>query len=298
MSPLLFITLMDEIAKECREHTRGITIGLRHLKKVNISELIYADDLVIVANKESDLQRNVEVWVGKFDKYGMNVNIKKTETMMVSKRDEGPVNILIKGETVNQTTDFRYLGTVLNSQGDYEPDINNRINNANKLYHAINWPFIRKKEVSLETKIKIFNSVYVPVLIYGCEAWTLNDRLKSRIQASEMKYLRATIGVTRRDRIRNEYIRERVKVTPILDKIEQRQLGWFGHLTRMTNTRGVKQIWTAGDDTKRKRGRPTRTWNDGVAKALKKRGLSWQEGTILAQNREGWKNCCMTTSTP
>ncbi|CAG9830820.1 unnamed protein product [Diabrotica balteata] len=74
-------------------------------------------------------------------------------------------------------------------------------------------------------------------MTYGTENWILNKRHQSRIQAAEMKYPRKTIGEKRTDRIRNEEIRERLKIKPILDSIKEKKLAWFGHLTRMDNNR-------------------------------------------------------------
>jgi hypothetical protein len=81
-------------------------------------------------------------------------------------------------------------------------EIINRINSVNKLYYARNRVFIKRKEQ------KIFNRVYVPVLTYVCEKCRINT-LKSKIQACEMKYVRAVAHyiTTKRDHIRNTDIR-------------------------------------------------------------------------------------------
>nr|CAH7719228.1 unnamed protein product [Callosobruchus chinensis] len=60
-----------------------------------------------------------------------------------------------------------------------------------------------------------------------------------------MKYLRGVKGVTRRDKIRNEVIRSELGVKPVLQKIEENQLKWFGHLVRMDVTRPVTMVWQA-----------------------------------------------------
>ncbi|CAH2019842.1 unnamed protein product [Acanthoscelides obtectus] len=93
----------------------------------------------------------------------------------------------------------------------------------------------------------------------------------------DMKYLRAVKGVARKDKIRNEVIREELGVESVLQRIEDNQLKWFGHLVRMKDTRPVKLIWEASVQQKTARGRPKKTWKDGLAKILKNRGISWNE---------------------
>lgn len=74
-----------------------------------------------------------------------------------------------------------------------------------------------------------------------------------------MCFLREAVGVTRRDRIRNEEIREICNVGMSLEKLEWKQLLWFGHIVRMNYGRMVKKIWKVARDKKMRRGRPTKT---------------------------------------
>merc|ERR1712074_119463 len=85
--------------------------------------------------------------------------------------------------------------------------------------------FINKRELTVKTKMAIFNSIYCPTLMYGSESWTLEARDKSRLQATEMKFLRRTIRKTR--------IREEVKADSLEERIERNQLRWYGHVNRM-----------------------------------------------------------------
>lgn len=104
-----------------------------------------------------------------------------------------------------------------------------------------------------------------------------------------MKFLRAVKGVTRRDRIRNEQIREELEVESIHSVIERNQLKWFGHINRMQQKRQVKQVWEAKVQNKRGKGRPKKTWNGEVAMILKKRNKNWTEATRMTGNKGEWK---------
>jgi hypothetical protein len=84
-----------------------------------------------------------------------------------------------------------------------------------KNYYAINRGVINKKEVNKKTKIAVYKAIYMPTLTYSCESWILLDAHRSKIQASEMRFLRRVEKVTNRDRIRNQVIREQLQVEPL-----------------------------------------------------------------------------------
>ena len=148
--------------------------------------------------------------------------------------------------------------------------------------------FIKNKNISEYTKLKVFKTVFRPIVTYGCETWVLDARQKSRIQAMEMLYFRAVCGVTRRDRIRNDEIRKRLRIIPTWSFIEQRQLSWWGHLNRMSNKRQTRGIWEARIAGNKKRGRPGLTFNSVIQGILRERGTCWNEARIMARNRKEW----------
>ena len=79
-------------------------------------------------------------------------------------------------------------------------------------------------------------------LTYGCESWKVRNKLRSKIQAAEVKYLKIIQGVTRLDRIRNVKIREELQLESTAEFIERRQLSWWGHINRMKKSRQVRQV--------------------------------------------------------
>ncbi|XP_063607302.1 uncharacterized protein LOC134781917 [Penaeus indicus] len=88
------------------------------------------------------------------------------------------------------------------------------------------------KRVPVRLKGKVHKAVVRPALIYGLEAAPLKKSEEKKMNAAEMKMLRWMVGVTRRDRIRNEYIRGTVNVVEVSKKIQESRLRWFGHLRR------------------------------------------------------------------
>ena len=82
------------------------------------------------------------------------------------------------------------------------------------------------REQSSEAKMTVYNAVIAPTLVYGCEAWVLKDRDKTRLQAAAMKVLRRVVGVTRMGCVRDEVIRERLKQEAVVAKVKRKREVW------------------------------------------------------------------------
>jgi hypothetical protein len=80
------------------------------------------------------------------------------------------------------------------------------------------------------------------ILLYGAETWTCIKREESKLQAVKMKLLRATVGKTRRERIRNTYIKGELKMEEIQNQIKEGRLSWYGHVKRMDEHRIPKRL--------------------------------------------------------
>jgi hypothetical protein len=81
------------------------------------------------------------------------------------------------------------------------------------------------------------------ILIYGAETWTCTEGGESKLQPVEMKFLRGMVGKTMRNRIRNTYIREELKMEEIQNQIKRSRFRWLGHVTRMDEHSMPKRYW-------------------------------------------------------
>jgi hypothetical protein len=287
LSPLLFIIMMDEIIKKTKEKVKQVKIGHYKLTTVKISECAFADDVVVFGSTEKELQENLNTWNKVLKEQQMKINIAKTKIMVITK-DEKNVDIEIEDTKIEQVNEFKYLGVTINNKGKQDTEINQRISAATKLYHSLGKTFIGKNEISRKTKMTVYQTIFRPVLTFGSESWVITKRQKNRIQAVEMKYHRRALGITKRDHKRNDDIREELGIEPVTTTIEKNQLKWYGHLTRMADTRQVRRIWDARINTKRGRGRPPESWNGTVAKVMETRGLNWREARKIAQDKRSW----------
>ena len=138
------------------------------------------------------------------------------------------------------------------------------------------------RRVSLRVKGKHSGET---MMIYSSECWAVKKTHEQKLRAAEMKMLRMMCGVTKRDRVRNEYIRMSVGVDSIEDKIAQSRLRWYGHISRKGEEDVVKKVWGWNREVKVSRGRPQQTWDAVVKKDMEKRGLMKE----WAQDREEWR---------
>jgi hypothetical protein len=122
--------------------------------------------------------------------------------------------------------------------------------------------------------------------LHGAECWPNKMRHVQQLSVAEMRMLRWICGNTRRDRVRNDDIRERLGVAPVEEKLVQHRLRWFGHIQRRPAEAPVRSgIIRRSGNEKRGRGRPNLTWEESVKRDLK----DWCITKELALDRREWK---------
>lgn len=95
----------------------------------------------------------------------------------------------------------------------------------------------RPQKTLKKTRIKLYNTLALPVLLYGSETWTIKASDARRITAREMKYMRRTAGYTWTDYKTNAQIAKELKITQILDKLLEYKRRWIQHVNRMPRNR-------------------------------------------------------------
>lgn len=137
-------------------------------------------------------------------------------------------------------------------------------------------------------KAEVVKKVVMPVLIHGSEAWTTTGKHKSKITSCEMRFLRRIENKTRRDYIRNDTFRNNLNTKAANVLIQEGQLRWLGHLSRMDQGRTTKKAYEARGIGQRSRGRPRKSWNEEVKRAAEERNIRWANVGSLSMNRKQW----------
>jgi len=110
--------------------------------------------------------------------------------------------------------------------------------------------------VRTETILKIYNTLVLPTILYGSENWTLTALQRRRIEAAEIKLLRPLAGYSLYDHKTNDYIRRELRITDILDKIDEYRRNWLSHLQRMPKNRIPLKSYHYRPQGRRTIGRP------------------------------------------
>ena len=173
---------------------------------------------------------------------------------------------------------------MFSSDGKIDREIETRIQKANKVTYQIA-PLLTNQHIEMDVKRQIISSIFVPTLTYQCQSWTLTNPLKSKIQACEMRCLRKTINVTRRDRVQNDTIRTLIGAEPLQEYINRQQIKWFGHMIRMMPNETPSIAYSSKHSGRKARGRPRKRWIDGIKEILNTRNMNVTEATQLAHHR-------------
>ena len=161
----------------------------------------------------------------------MKINVQKTKVMVVSKTGDKFANITIDGKRVEQVSSFKYLGSIISEDGRCESDMRCRIAMAKEAFNSRRELPAKRWDKTL--KKRMIKVLIWPVVLYGCETWTLLQADIDRLQALEMWLWRKLEGIRWKDGISNEIVLEIVdEPRGLMRAIRQRKKSWIGHVLR------------------------------------------------------------------
>ena len=252
-SPWLFNIFIDRIVSEARKKFYGSV----RLTTGEVEVLLFADDLMMMAESEEALQHNKQELNDRLEEWEMKANWQKIRVMRFGRKKD-VCTVEVNGQEVEQVEVMTYLGVMISSDGSMDSEVEQRIGVASKMIGAIGRTVLGRKELMKGTKVRVVNAMVILTLTYGCEAWTLQARHKGQIEAAQMRALRRIERVSRMDRVRNVDIRGRLKQEGVLNMVKKRQQNWKQNVEEMSNNRVTKKIYDGEIPGRRPRGRPRR----------------------------------------
>jgi len=143
--------------------------------------LAYADDVNILGGSVHTVEENTEALVVATKEIGLEVNADRTKYKIMS-RDQNAGrshNMKTDNSSIERVEEFKYLGKTLTNKNFIQEDIKSRLKLGNAYYYSV-LKLLSSSLLSKKVKIKIYRTIILPVVLYGCETWSLTLREKRR----------------------------------------------------------------------------------------------------------------------
>ena len=297
LAPFLFIVLIDYLMKRATENIESGVVthprqSRRHPAKT-LNDLDFADDIALLESSIPNAQRQLTRTAVSAEQLGLVISVPKTEYMSINCNPLPPLEVY--EQPINHVSNFRYLGSMMASSIS---DITRR--------KALAWTAFWKLEkiwrstsISIDTKIRLFNTTCVTVLLYGCESWIISVNMENKINAFATSCYRIMLGIKRLDCVRNAQIYEMTNTQPLINTVRQRQLRFLGHILRMPEDEPCRRyalyVPTHG---RRRPGRQKTSYMSYVQKLLGDTENDLHEEAIasLASDRFTWRKFVVACS--
>lgn len=282
----LFNIALEKVIRQSNINTVGTIFN----KSTQI--LAYADDIDIVARNFGELKNSFIRIQESAAEIGLKVNIEKTNYMLATtnntRRQQLGQSINIGDDNFKVTNEFVYLGSKIdNTAHPCSEEINKRITTANKCFYGLR-KHLTSKSLSRTTKLRLYKTLILPVLLYACETWAVSKKDEIKLETFERRILRKIYGPVCENGIWRARYNHELKILygdiDVAKRIKIARMRWAGHVHRLDDSNPTKKVFQMMPQGRRDRGRPTLRWCDGVETDFRNIGLSnWR---MIANDRD------------
>ncbi|KAM1033960.1 hypothetical protein ACFX2A_038273 [Malus domestica] len=275
LSPYLFALVMDELTGHIQDDIPWC--------------MLFADDIVLIDETQEGVNAKLNLWREVLESKGLRLSRSKTEYMECKFSANGGQNELgvrIGDQEIPKSDRFRYLGSILQKNGELDGDLNHRIQAGWMKWKSASGVLCDRR-MPLKLKGKFYRTAIRSAMLYGTECWAMKHQHVHKIGVAEMRMLRWMCGHTKKDKIRNEDIRGKVGVAEIEGKMRENRLRWFGHVQRRPTDAPIRRCdYGTEVQGRRGRGRPRKTLEETLRKDLEYLDLT----ADMTQDRTQWRS--------
>ena len=213
----------------------------------------------------------------------MKVSRTKTEYLCINGGNDDKI-VKMEETKVPRVKEFKYLGSTVQESGGCEREVKKRVQAEWNGWRRVS-EVICDRRLPARVKGKVYISVLRPAMVYGLETVAVTKKQVEEVEDTEMKMLRFAMGVTRKNKIRNEHIRRTVKLERLGMKMREGRLRWYGHVMRRDQEYVGRKMMEIELPGKRRRGRTKRRFLDVVKEDMGEVGAKEMD----VEDRKVWR---------
>ena len=257
LSPFLFAMILDRLTEDIRQELPW--------------NMLFADDIVLCCKSRDEVEKALKQWREALEERGLRVSRVKTEYMHVNGEQEGTIRLA--GTDVKKVQEFKYLGSTVQQNDDSDREVKKRTQAGWHNWRKVSGVVCDRK-IHPKVKGKVYRTVVRPATTYGLETAGLRKRQEAGMEVVELRMLRFSLGVTRKDRIENRYIRGTAHVRRLGEKLREGRLRWYVQVQRRDAGYVGKKVMDMDLPGTRRRGRLIRRngYSEGRCESCRSRG--------------------------
>ena len=280
LSVVEYAKLIDELETELQTMKLGISFG-----DIKIASLLYVDDIILLADNESDLQLMLNQCCKFALKWHIKFSQKKSKVMVIQEKAPSYKRIFNLGKMqLDEVTEYCYLGEIINKHGNLHPHLEskkNKVQATTQTILSVGKSSIFKR-IGFETKLKLYKTCIVPSILYACETWLPNTKELEYIEALQIKSLKQLMQVPQTTP--SPALLVDTGLTDLHPIVIDRQLMFYWHLSQQSDNRLTKQIL---NESLRKYNQNPNSWPNRQIRAIETLDIGNSDPTKFSKRQ--WK---------